>query len=43
MLKEVSFNAGRNLETDVDVCSYEFLISISVLEFEDVSLNTQEM
>ena len=40
VLKDVSFNAGRNLETDEEVWSCEFLLSSSVLEFEDPSLTT---
>ena len=42
-LKELSFNARKNWENDEEMCSCEFLLSSSVLEFEDVSLNTQDV
>ena len=42
-LKELSFNAGANGETDDEMCSCELLISSSVLKFEDLSLNTWDV
>ena len=40
-VRKISFNAGRNWETDEEMCSCEFLLSTSALEFKDLSLNTQ--
>ena len=42
MIEKISFNAGRNWEIGEEICSCELLVSSSVLEFEDLSLNTQE-
>ena len=43
MSEEMSFDTGKNLETDEDMCSCEFLFSSSALEFEDQSLNAQDV
>ena len=40
MLEEISFNKGRNLEIYGDVRSCEFLLFSSLLDFEDLFLNT---